>query len=430
MTGKTRIISPTLSKTANCRETKTGRELLLTSGIVLTSLFYALVGSSSTYAAVAPEGIQRGSLTLYPKLSLEQVFDSNLLRQNSDPQESHITVISPGISGHIKQSHSDYNLNYRLRSGFHSTGDEDDYLDQFLSGKAKWQINHRNQLRLSGGLNSTHEPRGTGVSDGIRAFEFDEVVTYRQGNIKAGYTLGSQESEGRLKFGLGWTDKTYTNFRSLTKPRDRDTYSANAAFHWVPGKTGLVFDLSHELVDYENDPVSVDGSNDTSDSQLTKALAGITWRLTGKTKGSVKLGHALKTFEDKDRDEFSGFSWDAKVDWRPLPHALLSLKIGRIDQESDGRGDFIDNQNIEVNWHHDWSEKIDSFIGIIWGNHEYVNDPEEREDESIRTYFTVDYSIRQWLILGLQGEHFDKNSNLSEFDYSRHFVGLKITTQL
>jgi polysaccharide biosynthesis protein VpsM len=339
------------------------------------------------------DGVKLAGITVYPELIVVQGYDDNLLQQTSHETETLYTRIIPSASVKAGGGAQQYKLGFRSDAGWHQASNEDNYQDNFLYGEALWSLNHRNAIGFTINYADTHEARGTGISQGASASSFDHVIEFDESDIGLTYILGSDVSEGRLKFSLGRLAKDYTNFTSITDARDRETYSSGINFLWRLGRTGLVLDAEHKNIDYVNDPPAIIGQPDRYDSKQLKLLAGIRWEATGKTSGSIKLGKINKVFDDADREKFSEFSWEAKVNWLPESYARLIFGFARTEQESDAEGSFIDNQTSSIEWQHSWSEDLISATSIYIKEDKYIDDPDNRKDQNVTVNVELNYQL-------------------------------------
>ena len=395
-------------------------------------LSVGLIFSSDSWSAdrISPNGVEYAGITLFPELTVIQGWDNNLLRQTDNGIETFYTLLKPSVDVRAGSGSQQYKLGYRLDTGWYEASDNDNYLDHFLYGQALWSMDHRNAIGLALDYAATHEDRGTGVSQGSRANDFDDVVEFNESDIQLNYTLGSDESAGRLRFSLGWLAKDYTNFSSITRQRDRETFTSRINFLWRLGRTGIVFVAEHKDINYTNDPVKTEGQPDRLDSQQLKLLAGLRWDLTGKTSGNIKLGSVNRNFDDKDREKFSEISWEAEVNWLPVSYSKFIASFARTEQESDAEGSFIDSQNVTVRWLHEWSNDLSSKTRFSIIEDDYIDDPNQRKDDRLLAAAELNYQLNYWLQIGLAATWLDKDSTIDGLDFTRFGSALKLFAQL
>ncbi|GLQ30287.1 outer membrane beta-barrel protein [Litoribrevibacter albus] len=380
--------------------------------------------------AAEPATFNAGIFTVTPQATLESMYDDNIFSQESKEKASLVSILNPSVEAVADDGFQKYTLGYSFDAGWYENSTDDNYLDHSLFAQGDWFLNQTHQLAAEFSLFSTHEDRGTGFSQGGGALTSDSPDKYVETTLSGVYTFGGIKTKGRLETELEYYDKRYTNHRDLTVGRDRVDISLGETFFWaVSGSTDALFELVYVDVDYDNDPSS--GSAEGSlDSRVIKAYTGATWELSGKTEGTVKIGYADKAFDDRDRDDFSGLSWEASVTWLPKSYSVVTFTMGRRQDEAYGSGDYIDGKDIGVAWKHDWKERFSTQLAINYSNEDYKGDPSDQEDNLFDMEFSANYEMRRWLTLGASYLHETRNSNQSSKDYDRNVIALNAEVSL
>ncbi|GAB3108666.1 outer membrane beta-barrel protein [Aestuariicella hydrocarbonica] len=390
----------------------------------------AAVGASQVQA-LEPAVIKAGAFELTPALTLEQRYDNNIFSQPEDEKESWVTVLAPSIQAAADLGTVEVLMGYQHSAGLYEASSDDNFNDNTASAAMSWEPNHRNQLDLTATYNDSHEDRGTGFSQGSGADGIEEPDTYEDITLDAEYVYGSETSPGRLVFNVTNYDKEYTNHRDLTKGRDREDLSGGVTFYWgVGGKTDVLLEAKQTDIDYNSDPDAVVGSFDTLDSTVTKYMAGVTWEATAKTTGIIKVGQAKKDFDDADRKDFSGTSWEAEVQWAPKTYSMISLNTAREPRETNGVGSFIDAETYGVSWQHSWTDRVTSNLFYNFTDETYKGAAVKREDELTAYGLRVDYSMRRWLDVGFSASYSEKDSTQNAFSYERNQVAMHLNVSM
>ncbi len=381
--------------------------------------------------AVEPATIKAGIFDVVPVLSLDQRYDDNIFSQPEDEKESWVTVLTPSVTAQADLGTVAVELGYQHTAGFYESSSDDNFNDDKVNGLVSWELNHRNQLDVSATYNDAHEDRGSGFTQGAGALSIEEPDTFEELTYDAKYTFGSETSTGRLVLNLTDYSKEYTNHRDSTRGRDRDDLTAGATFYWrVGGATDVLLEAKQTDIDYVKDPAVVVGDFDTLDSTTTKYLVGVTWEATAKTTGIVKVGQAKKDFDDNDRNDFSGSSWEAEVQWSPLTYSTLSLNTSREPRETNGVGSFIDAETYGVSWQHSWTNRLSSNVYYNFSDEVYKGAAAKREDEITSYGLRVDYNMRRWLDLGFSVGYSEKDSTGEAFEFKRNQAALHLTVSL
>ncbi|MGH1373382.1 MAG: outer membrane beta-barrel protein [Cellvibrionaceae bacterium] len=395
------------------------------------SLALATAIASVNVQAIEPSVIKVGVFDLVPAIGLDQRYDDNIFSQASDEQESWVTVLTPSVQASADLGSVELELAYQHAAGIYENSSDDNYNDNAVSAALSWELNHRNQLDLSTTYNDGHEDRGTGFSQGAGAGAIDEPDTFEEVTVDAQYAYGGETSRGRLVLDISNYSKEFTNHRTTTRGRDRDDLATGATFLWrVGGKTDVLAEVKRTDIDYVSDPASTAGSFDTLDSTATKYLVGVTWEATAKTQGSIKVGQEKKDFDDSDRDDFSGTSWEVGIQYSPKTYSILSLNTAREARETNGTGSFIDAEDYGINWQHSWTDSLTSTLFYSFSEESYEDDITGREDEISGYGLRLDYNMRRWLDLGLSAVYNERDSNLDSFDYERNQVTLHLLMSL
>jgi hypothetical protein len=159
------------------------------------------------------------------------------------------------------------------------------------------------------------------------------------------------------------------------------------------------------------------------DSKTNTTQVGVEWQASAATEGSIKVGYQNKSFDNQDRDDFSGLSWDANVTWKPLTYSAFDFSTGRTSRDPNGVGDYIRGTSYGVKWHHEWSELFTSSFGFQQVNDDYTGI--DREDKSKVYQFGVNYYVTRWLTLNTGVDVFDVESTDSQYSYDRNVYFIK-----
>jgi hypothetical protein len=378
-----------------------------------------------------PAPARLGPASITPTLTLREEYDSNLFRQHDDVTESWVQVMLLHMQALAQDGPHEYTLDYRGEAGFVDNSSADDYVDHAVTVDGKWDMATRHRAQLMAGYLRDHDRRGTAYFQGDQALLIDEPLRFSEEMFLGRYSYGARNAQGRLDFEVKGTNKTYLNFRELTRRNDLTHVYGTVTFLWrVAGSLRGLLETTQGNVNYRHDPDKVDGALDVRDSDYARYLAGVTWELAGKTTGTLKLGHATKDFSDRDRKDFSGTSWSGELTWNPVSYSRLTLATGRRTDEAYGRGDFIDATDWGLIWEHSWSDRIETSLRYRHSDETYEEDPDGRDD-TIQNYgFDIDYAMRRWLAIGLFYTREQRDSNIRQYDFPRDYAGLTLRISL
>lgn len=378
-----------------------------------------------------PAAVDVGAMKLVPVITMEQTYDDNFYRQSGNTSEFHIQTLGWQLDGDIQDGPHEYRAQYHGKAGFIDSSSNDNYVDHVARLQGHWHPLTRHQFELQGGYEELHDRRGTEYFQGQQAQLIDEPARYRRESALARYIYGADQAPGQLQFELNATNKTYLNFRDLTAASDQLMVEGTTTFLWrIAGSLRGLLEAAYGDVNYQNDPASVDGIEDRLDSQTSEYLTGLTWDITGQTRGTVKVGYGTKDFADEDRKDYSGNRWSGEIEWWPRSYSRFSLLTGHRAEETTSTGDFVDTYDWRVDWRHEWSNRVQSSLGVLYRDEIYEADSSGREDDTTQYRAAIDYVMRRWLAIGIFYSHEKRESNIAEYTFSRAVAGLTLQVGL
>jgi len=380
---------------------------------VLLSLFSSiLVLNANSVSAVEPAAVAIGEMNLYPSLSFATGHDDNILAEETGEQSSRVTRITPNLLLEAETDNTLYRLNYSIQKGILHSSNADNYLDHNLTGTANIIGNSRNRVDIQVEVIKGHEARGD--ESGGATTTSESPLEFDLNTLQAIYTYGGEDAIGRIELSLGYDNKDFTNFSSITDSRNYDRISFGAQFNYkITGKTSAVFQATQNKIDYDEASVTKDNTN-------TRFLVGTTWEATAKTSGTVKIGWADKDFKDNSRTDTDGGTWDASINWNPRTYSTVILTTGQEFGESTTADSSIDTSNYGVNWGHYWNDNLKTTVSYNLVNHDYSNST--RDDDTKTLLVGINHETRRWLNLGLGYTMVDKDSNLAGSSFKKNVL--------
>jgi hypothetical protein len=376
-----------------------------------------------------PGRVSAGPFEITPKLGFETRFDDNIFNSPEDEESDTIFVVNPNLEAVAGDEVWEFSLELDLVDGTYQDSGDDDFTDWRINTDVTWDLNRRSTFDLFAGYHELHEYRGTGFSEGEVALLIDEPDEYDETLFGGHYTFGSDSSRGRIKVGGDYYEKDYTNNQPQSDTRDRDDTTMDAAFFWrVAPKTEMLAEVRYTEIEYQN-PFT-DGRPQL-DSDETRYLLGVTWKATGKTSGTVKLGILDKDFDDSNREDFDGeFTWDVSVTWRPREQHIIEVGVAQLANETTGQGDFINIEQYSASWAFMINSRLQLFAHGRYSNDEYEGS--DREDDLLYGEFGVEYGFRRWLELRASYSYQERDSETNvrnDLDFSKNLflIGVEIS---
>lgn len=383
------------------------------------SLIAATTASASAYA-VQPQGIQLGSgVTMLPGVEVSISNDSNIYLSSDKETSSRITRIRPNVGLVADLGATQLNAYYQLENGAYSEDSDDNYLDQLFVLGADVEMTSRQSLGLDLQINTGHDPRGSGSTEGkadLTQFEPDE---YKELTLGGDYTYGSTSAFLNITGYLENLSKTYSTNKDNTEKLEHDKLTMGGVLSLrVTDATRALFELRNTTLSYSKDE-SKDGSE-------LKLLLGARWGLAAKTTGEVKLGISDRKFDKDDNDSDSRFSWEAGVTWSPRSYSVVNFVSSQESVETAGSGSHVATSTIGLGWMHEFSTRFALGVNLSNISEEYVNSNRDRDDSTLSYGVKGIFSPNDMLDVTLGLDKASRSSNLNGFDYDRQVVKLGV----
>ncbi|MEZ8825980.1 outer membrane beta-barrel protein [Vibrio amylolyticus] len=375
-----------------------------------------------------------------PIIHVDTGYNDNLTREASSQAaiDSTFVKVMPGIVYTYKPSASRFSILYTIDAGHYFSSSEDNYTDHYLETNNLFSFNARNNLSLIYSYHSTHEERGTELSEGVLAsLNLEEPVSYDIHDVAAGYTYGSTNASGQIKVGIGYQNKSYNNFRLYTSGNSEfgsqfSDYSANlysAAFIYrVRASTKMVFSLERNDKQYQY----AHSSNPSRDNVNDYYSIGALWDISEKTYGELSVGLQNKDFSSKNRSDFTGLSWKVKTGWLPQRHTKLSLIASLSAEDPDQFGDYVNETIANLSWKQGWFERFSTTILMGWENDDFTasNQAGSRVDDTYLYKLDMNYQFSHIINFGVYLSSEDKDSNRDIYRYKQRLIGLYTKIEL
>ncbi len=356
-----------------------------------------------------------------PGLNSGLKYDDNITSANdaNEKFDSWAMTVTPALQAQLIDGQTVFTVDAALEYGDYFSSSDDNYLDALLQAKAEVDVNQSRRFGFDAAYIVGHEDRGSGIFEGTSGADQNEPNAYDITSVGGYYEYGAKTTPARIRANAKYSSKEYSNFETVTQYRNYDDTTLGATFYYdTRSATSIFLDFQHVDTVYElTDPTG------DRDSVTNTARVGAEWQATASTEGSVKVGYQNKRFDNVDREDFSGLSWDAKVTWKPLTYSAFDFSTGRASRDPNGFGDFVRGTSYAVKWHHEWSDLFTSSIGFKQVNDDYTG--VEREDKSKVYQLGLNYYVTRWLTLNTGVDIFEVDSTDSQYVYDRNVYFIK-----
>jgi polysaccharide biosynthesis protein VpsM len=398
----------------------------------LAALLFVLSPTHQALAAASPTGpavIEAGPVAITPTLGSETKFRDNIYLQQHNTTDSWIYLARPELQALLQDRNTTYQLDYKGEAAWYevnSHNDRNDYFDNTFSGDTHLEFSDRWIAEGYARWAMLHEDRGTGLSEGLIGEFIPEPIEYDQGDVGGSLQFGTP-GVGRLVLRGGYMDREYQNFKTLTRPRDRDeTTLASTFFYPVAPKTDVLVEYEHKTIHYPNPFIEVP----PLDSDENYLMVGAQWEITPNLISTAKGGYVDKSFDSSQRKDWDGLGWTLDLLMQPREQDSVLVRGSRAPQETTLQGDFIKRVSLEAAWTHDWSDRVFTELGILIGRDTYEQSFEDREDDNYNMSFRVGYEFRRWANFYTGYTYNDRNSNVEDLSYTDNVFNVGVELSL
>ncbi|MDA7746950.1 outer membrane beta-barrel protein [Psychromonas sp.] len=362
--------------------------------------------------------------SVVPQLDAVTYYNDNIYSTETDEASSLIYIVTPSILFGVDDGINRYGGNYELISGSYSYDDADNYLDQKLSLFAHTEYTDKHRTDFGFKFSDLHEARGSNLTEG-QPLEYPTPLEYNTYVADGYYQYGAQTAIINVGGGVQYYLKEYTNYTNDTKYDDLSSWTLKLDVDYQVGSvTYFTADLSraNEVYKYQEPGVA---SKDNTDGRIT---VGARWEGLGKTVGKAKVGYQLKTFQDSSRENFAGYIVDIGVAWSPLQHSVYEAHVSRAAEDSNTAGDYILASTGAFNWSHNWTEKLDSDVILVYTHEDYVG--ATRIDQTANVGLYINYEFTRWFKMRTGYEYTKKGSTAPNIRYDQNAINLGLTVAL
>ena len=383
----------------------------------------AIVAISVGAHAVEPQGIMLESgVKLLPSVELSVEDNDNVYLQPEETQESStVTRLAPALDLEADLGQTQLALGLKAEKGTYSEDDDDNYTDTYINVGADFDLTARHSLALEAEINSLHDARGAGTVEGSAALEIKDPDEYDETIWDAAYTYGSESALLNLTFGLNRYEKEYKNNLNVAATDNRDhvktTASVNGSVN-VSDRSEFVAEVSNSSIEYSEDNIVTE----SREGSLFKALAGMTYNISGKLDAEAKVGIAQRNFDDNDVDSDSTASWDASLIWTPRTYSTITALTSQTSSETTGPGNYIDTTYSMISWEHEFSRFFSLTADASLANDVYYNDADDREDDTISYGLKGTYSPGNAIDIYGSLKQAERDSSAEGLDYDQQVV--------
>lgn len=353
--------------------------------------------------AEAEGNIRFGKMEVHPFVSLKEVFSDNIYSTSTLQKNDSITVTTPGVKLQWPFGMHRLEAEYYAVDSRYGTYRGETTTDHHAKGLLGLQLGSFFSLTAGGAFDKGHEGRGSSATG------FIEVFRTNSGSASAAYQL-----TGRSKVQLDYSKTTWNFMTSNFRDRDEGIMAGYLYYRFLP-KTSAFVEYERKTVDYTEATTPLDNS-------MGSLLIGITWEMTGRSKGTIKAGRTSKDFEDSAVKDFSVWSWSVDLNHKFTELTSLTVVGQRRVNETNAFGTaYFITTGVYGELKHGFMSKMALLLRGSYGTDRFSNavPPETavREDKTRMLGAGLRYAMKDWLEFGADYNKKNRDSNITGNDY-------------
>jgi len=361
-------------------------------------------------------------------LELSARYDDNVYVTNGNEVDDYYFVISPGFFiNNSKNRNNELKLTYNADIyRYVDTSSTNDVEDHFAHALIHLNKDGRVWLKVGDDFARKHEDRhNMFVTTG-------NILKLYTNNLEA--EVGVRFSE-KFEMALGY-NMVYVDFTDAPNSyRDRiDNAGSLTLFYRMLPKTRLLLQGIYKNVYHSDDTLSV---TQRLNSDEIWAMAGVTWEITEKSTGTVKVGYEWKDMQYPGIKDFSTPIYIVGIQHEFTPKTSVSLTGSRRAMETDDPNtSFYTATTLELNVA---LHPVRKFLVRPFARYEHdsyngatsiAGDRDRRLEDTFHYGLDLGYDINEWLDLRVGYDYSTRSSTLPVYDYTKNLFSVTVTGKI
>lgn len=374
-----------------------------------------------------PVGVRLGGFLLYPQMTVQESYDSNIYAAPSNATDDWITSLRPRFD--LKSDWNEDSLNLHgganvVRYASHDTENHDDY---DFGADGKLVILHDARLFGNAGYNLEHLPRSSPNSIASQR----ELTQYS--DTAAG--ISAEKEFNWLSLKLDWNFDRYVFSDAQTNTGaliawGRQNYNDNrvtlhAGYDLAPGRQVYLLG-GFDRRSYDNDS-DMNGFNRNSTGYT--AGAGVKYDLTGILFADVFAGYREQDYRDARLSSLLGPTGGAKLTWNVTRLTTITGSVTRdVDETifSNSAGYFATREDLRAD--HELLRNL--LLNLTVGHEEDTFQGTNRDDSVLNAGFGAQYLISRMFSLNGGYTFQTRSSNQPGNGFDDHLVYLSLSARM
>lgn len=373
------------------------------------------------FAAIGIEHDSLGTLRIFPKLVIDNSYETNIFRQETDERSDLFVRIEPTLD--IRTDWDNHGLRFLVSGDAtrHLELSSEDTEDFSFRGTGDIDITERLTTRVDLHHERKHVPRSSpdDVSAPVPSIFFDSGIAFRMGQDGEVIDVDGRGSYRRLNF----RDNTGVN----NDDQDKDVYSGQIrlSYESVPGSKFFI----QPSVTIEDFLDAVDDGGINRDSFTWNVIAGVDVDYSAVTFFEFGAGFRQRSFGDPQLASEGGVSVDGRVVWNVTGLSTITASVkNAVEDTATGGASSRDVWTFNLRGDHELLYSLLLEAGLT-----YVSDSFngiERSDQTTTLFAGADYLMNEYVRIKGRYTMDDKSSDDLTQEFVNHALNLRVTGQL
>ncbi len=375
-----------------------------------------------------PLGLRAGGFLIYPEITVEGGYDSNVFARDSDVEDDFLATVAPRITAASQWSRHALSFDAGGEAAFYKDHTDNNYQDADIGTDGRFDINRDNivtgGLRVGRGHEGRDDPEDSGDDE-------NDLTEYYTGNARLGYRHNFNRIYTAVRGDV--TRYDYLDDGDINNDdRDYNRYLTGLRVGYqISPRFDVFADAAYRWVKYDETP-NDSGEDRDNNGYVLRVGSGID--ITSILFGEVYAGYTSISYDDSNLEDVSSPIAGGQLTWNVT--ALTSIIFGLEgevkettvsgDDGDEASGRIHSNATIAV-----WHELLRNVL--LNGYGQYIRDDFEgiaRTDDTFRLGGGVRYFLNRRFSLNGGYTYSTRQSDESDREYDRHQVLIGITAQL
>ena len=285
-----------------------------------------------------PLGIRAGSFFIFPSISLNGTYDSNVFATSNNEDSDVGAILAPRVD--VNSNWSRHSLSFSAGAVGASWADHssNDYLDAFANTTGRLDVTRDDIATGTLAFDRLHEDRNSPDESGTTT-----IGTSDEGNLNR-YYRGLVDGQYRHNFsrfftivGGGVQRLDYEDIGDRENSRrDRWEYGGRARLGYqVSPRLGTFVQGNYSWREYD-EAQAVNGGFEKRDNQGWRAAVGTTVDITSILFGEVSFGYNERNYDSSAYKDTNGFGGNGTLTWNVTPLTSVILTGSQRHPGIDG----------------------------------------------------------------------------------------------